>query len=124
MRKARGLVAVAFGLMLCGWQVSSAQDRVADFRFTVEPSASGAKAECALGCQWKNASFGCRDGNVCAGQFAGDAFLVRLQPDANGASAQCVRGCAWTKLSFGCGPSQTCRATIDSSGVRVSPTVR
>lgn len=50
-------VAVIVVFLLAAWRIGQAQSQVAQFRFTVQRTATGVKMECSLGCAWKDLSF-------------------------------------------------------------------
>lgn len=61
-------VGVVLAIVFAAWQFGHAQARLADFKITVEPSASGAKFECSKGCAWEKLSFSCDGKQPCKAQ--------------------------------------------------------
>lgn len=54
-------IALVLLVVLAAWGFGQAQPRLAPFRITIEPSATGAKLTCVTGCEWKTASYFCLD---------------------------------------------------------------
>lgn len=49
-------------------------------------------------------------------------FQISVEKTANGVNMECVRGCAWLTLNFHCDGQQTCKSTVDSLGMKPTPT--
>lgn len=59
---------------------------------------------------------------VATAQPALAEFQVSVEKTPNGVKMECVRGCAWLTLNFHCDGQQTCKATVDSLGMKPTPT--
>ena len=68
MRKAVLKGALILAIVLTAWQFGQAQAQLADFKLTVEPSASGATFKCSKGCAWTTLAFKCDGKQQCTAQ--------------------------------------------------------
>lgn len=68
MRSRTATVLLAALLVAAAWAAGHAQTQLADFKLTVEPTATGAKLTCLKGCSWSTLSFKCPTPNACKGE--------------------------------------------------------
>jgi hypothetical protein len=68
MRKAVIKGALILAIVVAAWQFGQAQAPLADFKLTVEPSASGASFKCSKGCAWTTLAFKCDGKQPCTAQ--------------------------------------------------------
>jgi hypothetical protein len=58
-------IALVLAMVFAAWHFGRAQTQLADFRITIEPSASGVKLESSKGCAWKTLSVKCGPMQPC-----------------------------------------------------------